>query len=267
MPNYSEAIQESLSLGDQYAYCIALEEEFGANFDPETHFWDDEGVNNTPGYDVWGVLYKLEPRQDFPPTAQMVDVQCLYSDDFFEDMMSFSTYTTRSENGKVVCIETGVAKDPQQDRNKGTPTIRTFFLDKKRGIDCSHCERIERPAQLGLSKTYTTLALSPSGDFLLGIHYDELMYRFYHYNKHTKTWATKWEHNFEHYFEGYYTADGDFCIFDDDDQVQILSSRVPGPMTLKRLLFLDPPDERMPFEAQELENYDDLLVGNEEDED
>mmetsp|Transcript_8079 Transcript_8079/g.22422 ORF Transcript_8079/g.22422 Transcript_8079/m.22422 type:complete len:502 (-) Transcript_8079:114-1619(-) len=260
-PDYSEAIQHSLSLKDQYAHCVArwrdLEEEFGPSFEPDTHFWKDEGILNpgylqpnniqVPGYDVWGMLYHVETGKDsFPTTPQLVDVQRLYTEDFFGDLSSAHLRATRSENGRVVCIATGVAKDPQQERNTGTPTIRTIFLDKERGIDCFSCEPIEWPAQRGMENIHNELVLSPAGDCLLGLSYEEQKYLFYQYNKSTSTWTLKWG-KVSHYFKGYYTADGDFCVFTDKYSS---CTTVPGPMTTKHLLVLNPRDDWKPFDAQ-----------------
>mmetsp|Transcript_3018 Transcript_3018/g.8515 ORF Transcript_3018/g.8515 Transcript_3018/m.8515 type:complete len:85 (-) Transcript_3018:200-454(-) len=82
---------------------------------------------------MWGMLYHVEPGKDSSlPTAQLVDVQRFYCQDFAEDPLSCCLWgTTRSENGKVVCIAAGAAKDPPQEPNKYTPTIPTVFWTKK----------------------------------------------------------------------------------------------------------------------------------------
>jgi len=113
----------------------------------------------------------------------------------------------------------------------------------------------------------TTLAPSPAGDFLLGNHDVEFISRFYQYNRNTKTWKKKWEkataRDYSQYFHGYYTADGDFCLFNEE----CLANRVPGPMTTKRLLTLIPEDNWNPFQAQGQDDSEDDLLEEQEAED
>jgi len=254
-PEYSEAIQKSLSLEDRYAYCAprwrALEEEFGDDFDPVDLFLEEEEAANRPGSDIWGMLYAVEsfvctPGKDAAPKVQLVDTQRLCSEDFPN---FFFGNAHRSENGKVICIETGVAKNQQQDRDSCTPTIRTFFLDKEGGIDCLSCEPMEWPIPDGLEDTFSSaIALSPGGDCMFCTYEDKGTIdgcAFYQYSKQATKWDKVWEGDDEQSFEGFYTTDGDFCISENGNSC----TEAPGPMAAKRMLYLHPPPYWEPADA------------------
>jgi len=73
-PAYSEAIQQSLPLEDQYAHCVAqwraLEEEFGEDFDPDSHFGGTKEPTATYLDTICGECFTMWSQEKILPRQQ-----------------------------------------------------------------------------------------------------------------------------------------------------------------------------------------------------
>ena len=123
------------------------------------------------GVDIWGLLYSVKYNDiggdADKPTIRFLDVQRLGSEDF---PYFFHQYVERSENGRVVCVETGVAENP----GHCTPTILTLGLNMEKGIMLHRAAPLAWPSPSGLEDTYGPfLRLTPAGDYLLASYEDK----------------------------------------------------------------------------------------------
>lgn len=172
---------------------------------------DEEEEEDSPGADVWGVLYRV--TGDHNTTIRFVDAQRLASDDAFD---FFKGWVTRSANGKVICLLTG--REYSEESGTCIPMVQTFQLDPIHGFNLPKRSTAPLiwPSPCGLQDTYLAeITLTPAGDCMLA-RYEDLgnidSLVFYRYDRVTQTWNMLWETNECNSFEGFFTVDGDFIV-------------------------------------------------------
>lgn len=264
---YADAIKE-MGLTDTY-------ERFRGPWEARVRDGNDVfSASDVPGVDIWGLLYFVPPAalkalkastafgEDDKKALQriedagleFVDVRRLASDDFFDFFRG--SYLERSLNGKIFCIETGVSEG--HNAEDCIPTVHTFRLDRESGIKVAAVP-MAWPMPESLEDTYNSyMALTPSGDHILASYEDHGEIDSLVLFKLSKTisassqlpqWEKQWEEDVEGAFEGFFTIDGDFCV---TENWSSLLTKVPGPLTKRRILDPNPSPYSHPEDQEQI---------------
>lgn len=230
-PGYSKFLNAS-DLVDRYQWF--LEEH------PEMK--DDEGLyvqedyeheeGKKPGTDYWGLLYHVTKQDN-----RLVDLKRLASDDF----AFFFGEVVRSENGKVLCIETGTyasGDDGEDHPNACTPVIHTVHASLENGFEIKKPLTCERPD--GLEDTYSSkMNLTPGGDYMFATFSDlGNIESSVFYEHRDDGWEQLWKDPENECVDGFFTIDGDFVLTENGNYWY----STPGPMA-KRVVTLCSSDD------------------------